>query len=376
MKENRDKNARKEVYKFCKNIFTTIQALYAENPIELLKYISLKESDLKRREYIGLSGIGGHCLRKMYYDLRHYPKSDLPEYQNVLGLVTGHYLHMIIQGVAKEVYGVDVEVEKEVEISGAKGHIDLIFNIAGMKIIIDIKTCNSNMFLLYLGGYKKEQYEIQLGMYKEAVNADFTFYLFVERDTFDFYVKESKLPKDKIAKVLSKIMTLQKHLGEGVLPDRPYFTRKEGNSGDCKYCNFVSSCWKDYNKSRRDSELNVIYATKDEAKRYKEVKEEVESLKVERDDVQMSLKEIKDNIARLNSERNSLIETTEASMIVIGNKSLKRITTSRKIDIDKEKAFEYLKEIGEVANFLKNSDSESIREVNTPKEFKEENNKK
>jgi len=357
----------KEVALMMKNVMNIIGGKYSRNPIELLKFSTLDSFDMKSRDYIGISQIGGDCLRKIYYGVKNIPQSNPPDPDNVLKILSGHFMHKIIQGMVKEVYKDNAEIEiTAISNENLKGHVDIILKSEIGKIIIDLKVTGNDNFLNYLGGFSKDLYTTQLGLYKDALDAKAAFIVYVNRDDFDYFIKEIDCSEEKIAEALLKADRLKKHMEKNDIPERPYLNQIEGEKKECKWCSYKDFCWKDYRKKPADHG-KVIFCSPDEIKEFESLSEEILKAKEEEKKIRIGLKEVTSKIESLKIKRNSFITNTEADAVVLGDRMLKRIVVNKAPDLDKEKALRYFKDNGMISEFIIPKSHERISESKTPK---------
>lgn len=102
------------------------------------------------RSYLGMSGIGEECWRKLWYDFRHYDTPDISNRISRLFNLGNIIEEEIIK--ALEVIGLNV-IERQRELSDESldslfiGHIDgCIDNLEDYKILLECKSTNKKYF--------------------------------------------------------------------------------------------------------------------------------------------------------------------------------------------------------------------------------------
>ena len=364
----KERNLKQEVHQILDSVFKEIGVRFQKNPLLLLKDL-YEEADNFKRDYIGCSGIGGDCLRKQYYSIKGFPKTDESEAKNIIILGIGHLIHKVFQDTLVALYPHLASCEDTIEFAGMKGHVDIILNLFGKKIVIDIKTCRSEMFYLFLGDYEKEIYRAQILVYKEAVKAEKAFIMYINRNDIDWFIREVKDDEKLLSKTIHKAQTLQHHLDNNTEPERPYATTASALKKESKWCNFFSRCW---GKKKNTEEAMVdepIYADNKLIEEYSSLRSKIQELEEKKDMKYPEIKEINAKIAQLKEEKNKILTNTEANVMVLGDRTLKRVEKTNSPKIDEDKVTQYLKSQGLLGEFIKQDKTSYISDVRTPKKY-------
>lgn len=94
------------------------------------------------RNYIGMSGIGHPCMRKLWLDF-HQPIPRRLNLKSFLAINDGHRHEEVMAGWLSLIDGVEITRRgEEVALGNFKGHIDGVIIINGIEYVWEHKQCN------------------------------------------------------------------------------------------------------------------------------------------------------------------------------------------------------------------------------------------
>jgi CRISPR/Cas system-associated exonuclease Cas4 (RecB family) len=212
---------------------------------------------------LSMSGVGTKCKRKLWYSVNAQDKAEPLDPQTKLNFLYGDIIDTLIPFLCKWA-GRDVKGEQtELEISGVKGHRDLVLD----GVTVDVKTANSRSIDKFKNHQLEKEdpfgYIEQLGCYVAAGADDpdvigkregaFVVFdkerggLVVDRYLFD----EQRL--DGFRRDVEKSKEL---VSSAEPPPRRYAPVADGSYGNevipfqCAYCQYKEHCWSDANEGR------------------------------------------------------------------------------------------------------------------------------
>ena len=207
---------------------------------------SPRSSDMLRMSNIGKP------TRQLWYDLKSENESteSLPA-PVFIKFLYGHLLEEVLLFLVK-ISGHKVGNEqKEVSVSGIKGHMDCTID----GEVVDIKTASGFAFKKFKDGTLAEQdtfgYLPQLAGYEEAEGTKKGGFLAMNKETGELALfRPSEFDKPNIKK---KIRDVKKAIKLDKPPQRCYNPEPEGSSGnmklpkECVYCRHKFECYSDAN---------------------------------------------------------------------------------------------------------------------------------
>lgn len=230
------------------------------------------EAPGQKREFtLRLSKIGTP-LRKMWYESREpYDEREVLDYHSLMRFFLGSLMEAVLIFLAKEA-GHRVECEqKEVEIDGVPGHMDIVLD----GHVTDIKTASGYSYRSkfqqkgLLNGDDPYGYIAQLSSYYKAENPDGrpAYFWAMNKENGDMTL----LPLSSFDMIdpQERVKIIREMLAEDTPPEEKCYEPKPyGSSGNkvldmnCVWCPFKMECWKDANGGKG---LQVYrYAKKDE----------------------------------------------------------------------------------------------------------------
>jgi|TARA_R110000851_G_scaffold312684_2_gene474010 hypothetical protein len=194
----------------------------------------------------------GRPLKRLWYDLKS--ENSTPERINAptyIKFLYGHLLEVLLLFFVKLTGHVVEAEQKEISVSGIKGHMDC--KIDGE--VIDIKTASGYSFRKFKEGTLAQSdsfgYLSQLAGYEEAEKTSNGGFLVMNKETGEL---TTFIPDDlDKPNIVYKIKEVKKAISLDYPPEFCYYPVPEGVSGnmklprDCTYCPHKFECHKDAN---------------------------------------------------------------------------------------------------------------------------------
>ena len=193
------------------------------------------------RHYLGLSEIGHHCPRWLWY-AHHGAAATLTEGRTIRLFRLGN---MVEDGIISDLRGIGWDItdqQKEVEITQdgitLNGHID---GIANGTHVLEIKSANDKSFNVCMKvGYEKwnQKYKAQLHTYMVLCGLKKSIAIVENKNDSRLYIEEINLDSDYVTKLLIDVFSAITAIEP---PDR---TCPDASWYQSKFCNRSSLCFK------------------------------------------------------------------------------------------------------------------------------------
>lgn len=371
-------------FRIIPHIYKWIQENMDGKEASILDKILTIENDTVREEInhskrVGMSSLGAECIRKKYYDLIGAEKdSKFKSPNSILRLNIGHYYHRLIQYICKQIWGDNCFIEETCYlfdgneiVSESETDIRIRIEENGINHVFDIKTAMEQVFYNALAKKIPKKYIVQANAYYEATDCDKFSFIFININNCD--MTEIPLERDMITGILAKEMAkkLNIYVRNKELPDTPYSTYAECQSGDGRYCDYIGQCWrseqiKEYNVKLLEEDVFIAPEkvgktySKDIEKKTK-LKEKIKELDEKHS---MKLQKYKDEIKEIDNKWNKYTRAQNKTIIDMGEESDKIVKFQKEFTykIDEKKL------ISELGDKIK--DYFIVEEKTTPKHLK------
>lgn len=224
--------------------------VFAQNMKDLLRsrLASIKKGP--RKGTLRMSSVGKPG-RQLWYDVKGYPSEDMSPH-TLLKFLYGDIIEELVLLLAKEA-GHDVsDQQKEVRLSGVKGHIDAVID----GHVVDVKSASKFAFRKFKSGTLANDdpfgYMKQLSGYSVALGLDGAF-LAMNKETGELALLPFSKEELSFEFPAQAIDQKRKELESDTPPERCYDPVPEGQSGNlklpvgCAYCRFKDTCHADAN---------------------------------------------------------------------------------------------------------------------------------
>jgi len=194
----------------------------------------------------------GKPSRQLYYTNKYADSKSTIDASTSIKFLYGHLLEEVLIFLVKLSGHTVTDQQKEVVVSGIKGHMDC--KIDGE--VIDIKTASGFAFKKFERGTLREDdpfgYLSQLAGYEKAEGTNNGGFLVINKESGELTLYQpEELDKPNVESLISSIMQLIFNIGKP--PEKCYKAIPSGTKGNmklprgCVYCNFKIECHKDAN---------------------------------------------------------------------------------------------------------------------------------
>jgi CRISPR/Cas system-associated exonuclease Cas4 (RecB family) len=186
----------------------------------------------------------GKCARRAVYLLRGVPKEAKFPPRILRVFANGHAVHDRLQSLM-ETMGIEMESEIVIKTDDPvpiRGHADGVIEWNGRRILIEIKSCNENVFLNRLKWKKaKDEHVEQANIYAYVLNIDVIWVIYENKNSQDITLFEVKANRTKAETQIEKWRKQYEAFKQGKLPKRPF----KPDSPTCASCDFKAHCFAD-----------------------------------------------------------------------------------------------------------------------------------
>lgn len=209
----------------------------------------------KPRNYLGLSGVGSPCDRKLWYKVNLSEKSEPLRAETLGSFFYGDLLEALILSLAKAAGHTVEGMQEKVDVFGIKGHIDAIID----GHMIDVKSASKYGYEKFRKHNLREDdpfgYISQLSSYLHAgqtdprvVNKKEAAFLVVQKDRFKLCLDKYDFTEE-LANKEEEIRNVKALIAGDIPEDRiepvPMSATSKNTklSSTCGYCDFRRTCW-------------------------------------------------------------------------------------------------------------------------------------
>ena len=194
----------------------------------------------------------GRPSRQLYYTNKHSDSKSQVDSPTLIKFLYGHILEELLIFLVKLSGHTVTDQQKEVVVSGVKGHMDC--KIDGE--VIDIKTASGFAFKKFKNGTLREDdpfgYLSQLAGYEKAEGTDNGGFLVINKESGELTLYQpEELDKPNVESLIGSIIKLIFNVGKP--PEKCYSPVPAGTKGNmklpkgCVYCDFKIECHEDSN---------------------------------------------------------------------------------------------------------------------------------
>ena len=223
-------------------------AIFLEELKEVMQNFFVEESNRDSTGKLRLSAVGRED-RKLWYDYQGYGKEKLTTDLKIR-FCLGHILEAFVLLLAREAGHTVEDCQKEVTVSGVKGHIDCLID----GELVDVKSASPYGFKKFVDGSLVHGddpfgYMYQLSSYGAALGKEQGYFLAIDKSGGGMTLLN--VPLDTVDPA-ERINYLKDTLPDDEPPPKCYPEVEEASGNrklgfNCKFCDFKVECWKDAN---------------------------------------------------------------------------------------------------------------------------------
>lgn len=214
---------------------------------KILEGISKEEAERVRMNPVRMSS-GGHCARKIGYQMHGYPAEPIPARGLMvfrLGDTIESEIKALIQKYCPEDYLIEYPKDPiSVTINGVEvqGHVDGVIKLPS-PAVLEIKSINTLGFKRLATEGISYDYRCQATFYMKALKLQRTVFIFYDKNTSHIeqftYEYDPKL-WEEIEQRFQNVLKSEKDN----LPEREFGPNEKGKlPWQCSYCSFNKDCW-------------------------------------------------------------------------------------------------------------------------------------
>jgi len=196
----------------------------------------------------------GRKSRQLWYDMKTEGTPERMPPSLFIKFLYGHLLEEIVIFLIKLSGHTVTDEQKEIKVSGIKGHMDCVID----GEVVDIKTASGYAFKKFRDGTLAENdmfgYMAQLAGYEEAQGTSNGGFLALNKESGELALyRPDNFDKPNIK---NKITNIKKAVKLATPPNRCYSPIPDGKSGnmqlpkECVYCRHKFECHKDANEGK------------------------------------------------------------------------------------------------------------------------------
>ena len=196
----------------------------------------------------------GRKSRQLWFDMKSEGTPERMPPSLFIKFLYGHLLEEIVIFLIKLSGHTVTDEQKEIKVSGIKGHMDCVID----GEVVDIKTASGFAFKKFKDGTLAEDdpfgYMAQLAGYESAEGTTHGGFLALNKESGELAMfKPDNFDKPNIKK---KITDIKKAVKLATPPDKCYDDEPDGKSGNmklargCTWCRFKHDCHKDANDGK------------------------------------------------------------------------------------------------------------------------------
>ena len=223
-------------------------AIFLDELKEVMQNFFVEESSRDSTGKLRLSAVGRED-RKLWYDYKGYGKEKLTTDLKIR-FCLGHILEAFVLLLAREAGHTVEDCQKEVTVSGVKGHIDCLID----GELVDVKSASPYGFKKFVDGSLVHGddpfgYMYQLSSYGAALGKERGYFLAIDKSGGGMTLLN--VPLDTVDPA-ERINYLKDTLPDDEPPPKCYPEVEEASGNrklgfNCKFCDFKVECWKDAN---------------------------------------------------------------------------------------------------------------------------------
>ena len=223
-------------------------AIFLDELKEVMQNFFVEESNRDSTGKLRLSAVGRED-RKLWYDYKGYGKEKLTTDLKIR-FCLGHILEAFVLLLAREAGHTVEDCQKEVTVSGVKGHIDCLID----GELVDVKSASPYGFKKFVDGSLVHGddpfgYMYQLSSYGAALGKEQGYFLAIDKSGGGMTLLN--VPLDTVDPA-ERINYLKDTLPDDEPPPKCYPEVEEASGNrklgfNCKFCDFKVECWKDAN---------------------------------------------------------------------------------------------------------------------------------
>lgn len=218
-------------------------AIELDNPVVSAMYeAASRHRDAQGiRKYLGMSGIGGACARKIWYGFRGYTPSVLDGRIQMIFSLGSAVEEEVLKWLRQAGYRIDGQQDEFSALNGYfSGHCDgIIHGITQRPHILEIKSASASRFKAFQMGSiasVSPTYYAQVQCYMGYSGLDRAVWVVMNKNTCELYVERCHFDEVHFRRIEARARII---INSNCAPDRLY--PEPGR--ECEMCEYRGHCW-------------------------------------------------------------------------------------------------------------------------------------
>lgn len=193
------------------------------------------------RDYLGMSGIGHPCARKIWYGFRQYSPMTQPGRVEMIFSLGNAVEAEVLQWLQLAGYKVDGQQTEFTALNGLfGGHCDgIIYGVTQRPHILEIKSASAARFKAFQTGticQVAPTYAAQVQCYMGYAGLERALFVVMNKNTCELYTERVYFNSQTFRELEQRAAQI---IGSNEEPDRAF----SEDSPECRMCEYAGHCW-------------------------------------------------------------------------------------------------------------------------------------
>lgn len=194
-----------------------------------------------QRRYLGMSGIGGWCSRKIWYGFRGYQPKEIEGRTQMIFSLGSAVEAEVIKWLRGAGYQVDGQQDEFTALNGFfRGHCDgIIHGVEEQPMILEIKSASAARTKAFKTSgipANSSEYYAQVQCYMGYSGLRKAVWVVMNKDTCEIYTELCEYNEEDFKKIETKAQNI---ISANTVPDRMC----EQPGRECGWCDYYGHCW-------------------------------------------------------------------------------------------------------------------------------------
>ncbi len=212
------------------------------NPVAEAMYeaASRYRNEQGQRKYLGMSGIGGWCARKIWYGFRGYTPSEMEGRVQMIFSLGSAVEEEVLKWLRKGGYQIDGQQDEFSALNGFfRGHCDgVIHGVFQHPAVLEIKSASASRFQAFREGTIAKvspEYYAQVQCYMAYSGLTTALWVVMNKNTCEIYTETCHFEEEQFQRIEDRA----RNIITGAMPDRSFAE----HSRECNMCEYRGHCW-------------------------------------------------------------------------------------------------------------------------------------
>lgn len=217
-------------------------AIYS-NPVTEAMYeaASRYRNEQGQRKYLGMSGIGGWCARKIWYGFRGYQPSETEGRVQMIFSLGSAVEEEVLKWLRKGGYQIDGQQDEFIALNGFfRGHCDgIISGVLDHPMVLEIKSASASRFAAFKTdsiAKVSPEYYAQVQCYMGYSHLTSALWVVMNKNTCELYTETCYFEEEQFTKIEERARNI---IRANEPPPRGF----DSTSRECEGCEYRGHCW-------------------------------------------------------------------------------------------------------------------------------------